>query len=337
VGEDRAGERDHEVTRARAGIVLVLVSALILLGGCAKRPEHPATPQKPPFDPGTAIVACGEHLDIGTPVVLWTDPIGFDAYSPRCRFSDQTLPLEAQSRPEAASALRYGDRSKVAAAPRELAALVRLAVVHYDAVGSSERCFRALHDNRGLSCHFLLDLDGTIYQTLDLRERAFHAKDVNDESVGIEVANIGAMSTPKLLEPWYGRDETGLVRNLFPAHARLGEQRRADVIPRPARQEIVTGTIHGSKFLQWDFTDPQYEALGRLLAGLSRALPRIRLEIPRDRRGRVPSVKLDDATIRRFEGILGHHHLDERKYDPGPAFDWERTLEGARRAIDERR
>ena len=77
-------------------------------------------------------------------------------------------------------------------------------VIHYDAVGSSERCFRALHDNRGLSSHFLLDLDGTIYQTLDLRERAFHAKDRNDSSVGIEIANIGAHSTPKLLQAWYG-------------------------------------------------------------------------------------------------------------------------------------
>ena len=38
----------------------------------------------------------------------------------------------------------------------------------------------------------MLDLDGTIYQTLDLKERAWHATTSNSRSVGIEIANIGA-------------------------------------------------------------------------------------------------------------------------------------------------
>jgi len=37
------------------------------------------------------------------------------------------------------------------------------------------QCFKVLHDHRDLSVHFMLDLDGTIYQTLDLKERAWHA------------------------------------------------------------------------------------------------------------------------------------------------------------------
>lgn len=338
VGEGRgAGARDSEVIgrgRALAALVVVVLS----VPSCARRAGRNAAAPPPPFDPQTFIVACGERLDIGTPVVLWSDPIGFDAYSPRCRWSDQELPAEATTRPDAnVSPLRYGDRSIKATTPRALAALVHLAVVHYDAVGSSERCFRALHDNRGLSAHFLLDLDGTIYQTLDLRERAFHAKDVNDESVGIEIANIGGMSTPKLLDAWYQRDDSGLIRNTFPAHARLGEQRRRDIVPRPSRQEIQSGSIHGTKLVQYDFTDAQYDALARLLAGLARILPRIRLDAPRDRRGRVTTVKLDRSSIDRFEGVVGHYHLDERKYDPGPAFDWERTLDDARRVFAERK
>jgi N-acetyl-anhydromuramyl-L-alanine amidase AmpD len=288
-------------------------------------------PEPPPFDPRTEIVVCGERFDVGTPVVLWSDPIGFDAYLEHCRFSSQILPTEASTRPdEEPSPLRYGSRSRPAKSAEELAKLVRMVVVHYDAVGSAERCFRSLHDNRGLSAHFLLDLDGTIYQTLDLRERAFHARDVNDESVGIEIANIGAMSTPKLLEAWYGPDESGSIRNLFPAHARLGAQRRKDVIPRPARPSPVAGPIHGSKFVQYDFTEEQYVALTKLLAGLATALPRIRLEAPTDRRGRVLTGRLDAASIARFQGVLGHHHVDEKKFDPGPAFDWERVLEDAR-------
>ena len=40
-----------------------------------------------------------------------------------------------------------------------------------DVEGYSKGTFRVLHDMRGLSVHFMLDLDGTIYQTLDLKVR----------------------------------------------------------------------------------------------------------------------------------------------------------------------
>jgi hypothetical protein len=45
-------------------------------------------------------------------------------------------------------------------------------VIHFDASGTSRQCFKILHDVRDLSIHFMLDLDGTIYQTLDLRKAA---------------------------------------------------------------------------------------------------------------------------------------------------------------------
>jgi len=35
-------------------------------------------------------------------------------------------------------------------------------VFHYDVCGFSQRCFDVLHDHRGLSVHFMLDVDGTI-------------------------------------------------------------------------------------------------------------------------------------------------------------------------------
>ena len=60
-------------------------------------------------------------------------------------------------------------------------------VLHYDAAGTSRRCFEILHDVRGLSCHLLLDVDGTVRQTLDLALRARHATVANDRSVGIEI------------------------------------------------------------------------------------------------------------------------------------------------------
>ena len=84
-------------------------------------------------------------------------------------------------------------------------------VVHFDVTGTSRQCFKVLHDQRCLSVHFMLDLDGTVYQTLDLKERAWHATTSNTRSVGIEIANIGAypLGVAKELDAWYARDAGG--------------------------------------------------------------------------------------------------------------------------------
>ncbi len=332
--------------RPSSSIVLCLLAAAsIFLGGCGRSvaPTPAPAPEPPAFVPGTSIVVCGEKIDVGTPVVLWTDPVGFDAYSTHCRFSNADLPADLASRPNA-TPYRYGVRTPEGVGPAglrrlrdhgwglsELREQVQQFVLHYDAVGSSERCFRALHDNRGLSVHFMLDLDGVIYQTLDLRERAFHAKDANDRSIGIEIADVGGMSTPKLLQEWYGPDDGGLVRNLFPEKARLGSRLIRGYVARPARPELISGTIHRSKLCQYDFTKAQYTALFRLAAALSRTFPKIRLEAPRDASGKVRTTMMPEPLRSQFQGIVGHYHLDEQKYDPGPAFDWEIFLAGAKR------
>src|SRR5204863_2516869 len=91
-------------------------------------------------------------------------------------------------------------------------------VYHFDASGTSRQCFRTLHDVRDLSVHFMLDLDGTIYQTLDVKERAWHATSSNTRSVGIEIANPGAYPTnnPKALGEWYAPDSRGRTRITIP-------------------------------------------------------------------------------------------------------------------------
>ena len=37
-----------------------------------------------------------------------------------------------------------------------------------------------------------------------------------------------------------------------------------------------------------------------------------------------------------FEGVLGHYHVTKRKIDPGPAFQWDHVLKGARALVAER-
>jgi len=60
--------------------------------------------------------------------------------------------------------------------------------------------------------HFMLDVDGTIYQTLDVKERAWQATKANDRSVGIEIANIGAYpanGNSTVLSEWYRKGPDG--------------------------------------------------------------------------------------------------------------------------------
>jgi hypothetical protein len=60
----------------------------------------------------------------------------------------------------------------------------------------------------------MLDLDGTVCQTLDLAERARHATISNHNSVGIEMANQGAHrdASDKTLAQWYAKEPAGRTR-----------------------------------------------------------------------------------------------------------------------------
>lgn len=281
---------------------------------------------------GDEIVICGVRHSIGTPVVLWKDPGGYDAYDTSVR--EGSAPASA----DRASGRRYTPGRATPGAdgaplvppegrdPQALARAVDLFVLHYDACGTSSRCFEVLQHRRGLSVHFLLDLDGTLYQTLDLRETAWHAAQANARSIGVEIAHIGAY-TPRersTLDAWYSRDDEGPYVALSPELA--ATLRTEGFVARPARPELLEGELHGVPLVQYDFTDAQYEALSKLLLVLCRELPRIRPDAPRDASGRVRTDALSDEELAAFSGILGHSHVTARKVDPGPAFDWERLL-----------
>jgi N-acetylmuramoyl-L-alanine amidase len=291
---------------------------------------------------GDEIVVCGQLFHTTTPVVLWTDPGGYDGYRVERRF----VPLDQAGWDESRlaglkSPNRFGLRRAASLGPEQLEqvrgggwdlpllqSVVDQFVLHYDAAGTSRRCFAVLHDQRGLSVHFLLDLDGTIYQTLDLKERAWHATSANTRSVGIEIANIGAypVNGPTPFAQWYRR-EAGRVRLANPALAGL---RHPNAVLSPARDEPVIGAVQGRTLQQYDFTPAQYEALVRLTATLCAVFPRIRCDYPRDDAGNLLRETLPDARLRQYQGILGHFHVQANKTDPGPAFQWDRVIDGAR-------
>jgi N-acetyl-anhydromuramyl-L-alanine amidase AmpD len=88
--------------------------------------------------------------------------------------------------------------------------------------------------------------------------------------------------------------------------------------------------VQGRTYHQFDFTNEQYRALPKLIAALNKALPRIRIDAPRDPRGKIINRALPESTLRQFDGVVGHFHVQTNKQDPGPAFQWEHVLDEAR-------
>lgn len=322
---------------------------------------------------GDEIVIAGRYFHTGTPVVLWTDPGGYDAYRTEKRFAPWAKSAwsaggEAKGGPPTPN--RSGIRFADALSPEEFERVrgggwtlpqlqdrIDQFVVHYDVCGTSRQCFRVLHDMRGLSVHFMLDLDGTIYQTLDVKERAWHATTSNDRSVGIEIANIGAYPPDKseVLAKWYAEPPlmcgTGLSRResrelaerktviTIPAELGDGGVRTGGVLHggegvlSPRRNGMINGVIQGQELVQYDLTPQQYEALIRLTATICRVLPRVRCDYPKDEQGKLITTKLPDGELAVYSGLIGHYHIQDNKTDPGPAFDWEYVTREARRLL----
>jgi N-acetylmuramoyl-L-alanine amidase len=305
--------------------------------------------------PDDAIVICGRRVRIGTRVVLWTEDPYYDASSQTARFfgSDGRFPdkLGPRFQPGRVQSVRNPDyvppgvedeldeRTELQKRPtldrtavpadshnsQDLADVVDQFVLHYDVCGLSSTCFRVLQDERMLSVHFMLDIDGTIYQTLDLRDTAWHATKSNARSIGIEIANMGAYPPNRTgpLEDWYRRDTLGTYIQI-PSRIKDSGVRTPGFVGRPARgPEPIIGVVQGEDLAQYDFTPEQYASLVKLAAALCEAFPKIAPDAPRDEDGHVIDRALDDEAWRDFHGILGHFHVQANKTDPGPAFDWD--------------
>jgi N-acetyl-anhydromuramyl-L-alanine amidase AmpD len=336
---------------SRAGRRLSLVRAVVLLLAmnalAAKAAPKPGTiaPRK-----GDEIVVAGQFIHTGTRVVLWLDPDGYDAYRVERRFG----PLEKAdwestkeevkgfSSPNRYSLRRSGltdeEIERVRGGGWDLPTLQKVVdqfVLHYDASGTSRQCFKVLHDLRDLSVHFMLDLDGTIYQTLDLKEQARHASTSNGRAVGIEIANLGAYASNEKnpFDEWYARDTNGQTRITIPERFGNGGLLKTNFVARPARPGLISGTIQGKELAQYDFTREQYKALIKLTATLCRVFPKLTCDCPRDEDGKVILQKLPDEWLEGYQGVLGHFHIQTDKVDPGPAFQWDYVLKRARRLV----
>ena len=332
--------------RYPAFIVLSFASAS-LLTGCATAPRVGSVAPRV----GDEIVVAGTYVHTGTPVVLWTDPGGYDAYRVERRFAaieksdwktsnEEVRDLDTPNRYNLRrTGLTTNEIERVRGGGWDLPTLQRVVdqfVLHYDVCGVSRQCFNVLHDHRNLSVHFMLDLDGTIYQTLDVKERAWHATTSNSRSVGIEIANMGAYNREEKspLADWYAKDATGRTRITIPERLGDGWMRTPNFVGRPARNEPVVGEVQGRTLTQYDFTPEQYRALAHLTAALCTILPRINCDYPRDPQGNLVRRKLDDGVLESYAGVLGHFHIQTNKTDPGPALDWDQVIGHARKLMN---
>ena len=245
----------------RACAKVGLLSLLVLANGCHTAPRPGTFASRA----GDEIVVAGQMIHTGTRVVLWMDPGGYDAYRVERRFSpfeeagweeshDKVKELKSPNRysirqgsltPEQIEQVRGGGWDLPL-----LQSVVDQFVLHFDVCGTSRQCFNILQDHRDLSVHFMLDLDGTIYQTLDLKERARHATSSNTRSVGIEIANMGSYSSDEKspLADWYRRETNGQTTITIPERFGNGGIRTPGFVGHPARPGPIKGEITAARW-----------------------------------------------------------------------------------------
>jgi len=246
----------------------------------------------------TCIVVCDKKYDIGTRVVLWNEPGGFSAYD--------TTAYETQNRKtgkmEVVKGKRYKSRLALGGTP-DLAKLKKIVWqfgLHHSGLYRSKDTFETLQQ-RGLSVHFICDDDGTIYQCLDVRERAFHIGGNNAMSVGIEIDSRAAAGQ-------------------YPDAYDEAHQKKYKVGPR----KVKLDTIHGMKLKGFDYSDAQYNALIKLAKGLVEIFPLIKPDFAREK-GEI--IKTQLAEPKKHQGFICHFQVTTDKIDP-IAFDFDRFLKG---------
>ena len=163
-------------------------------------------------------------------------------------------------------------------------------VNHWDVCLSASSCARVL-ERRGISVHFCIDNDGTIYQLLDTQHAAWQAggRNWNHRSIGVEISNA-----------YYTKYQSWYVENGY------GE--------RPVRDDVK---VHGRSLGEHlDFYPVQIDALKALWKAIHN-IHDIPLECPTDSSGHTSETVDRECEAGTFEGFISHYHLTRRKIDCG--------------------
>jgi hypothetical protein len=169
-------------------------------------------------------------------------------------------------------------------------------VNHWDATLSSEACARIIN-KRGLSMHFLIDNDGTIYQMLDIQHVAWQAgaKSWNNAGIGVEISNAFYLK----YQDWYKKKGFG---------------------ERPVVVSEVNGRPVGPHL---DFYPIQLQALAALWAAIHDSVG-IEMQVCETK-----GVD-DDCRQLNFNGFINHYNLTANKIDCS-SLDMNKVLEEAKK------
>lgn len=165
---------------------------------------------------------------------------------------------------------------------------INMFVNHWDVCLDSKTCARVLND-RGVSVHFCIDNDGTIYQLLDINHAAWHgsSREVNHASIGVEIANAYYLK----YQDWYEKKGFG---------------------KRPLIKDAV---VHGGKLEPFTgFYPVQIQALQALWKAVHNAAD-IPFECPLDAAGNTSTTVDKKVASGKFKGFVSHYHITKKKID----------------------
>jgi len=175
---------------------------------------------------------------------------------------------------------------------------VKMIVTHFDVCLSAKSCKRVLQ-KKGISSHFAIDNDGTIYQMVDTQHEGWHAgnRKVNKAGIGVDISNAVYTKYQK----WYRKKGFG---------------------PRPVLKNIK---IHNGKVKEClGFYPVQIEAYKVLVKTLCKHY-NIPLEMPLDSEGKVLRAVHKETKDGKFKGIVNHFHVTRGKWDTAN-LNWDEVL-----------
>jgi N-acetyl-anhydromuramyl-L-alanine amidase AmpD len=229
------------------------------------------------------------------------------------QWDDDVSTDEMEHGARAASAIAAGvpaairiDRS-FALEPKDYVAVAtpkNLIVIHFTAGQSARSAFDTWRsDPRRIATAYIVDLDGTIYETFDPRYWASHlgikgGPDHDKRSIGIEIANVGPLTRSddkKSLTWWVGQ-----------AFCTLEQTTRY-------RQSPYRGHDYYAAF-----PDAQMTAVRGLVGYLQDRFSIAKELPPLARRD-----EFDDTFFASFRGVATHANFRKDKFDIGPAFSWD--------------
>jgi len=164
-------------------------------------------------------------------------------------------------------------------------------VNHWDVCLSAESCAKVLN-KRGISVHFLIDNDGTIFQMLDTQHKAWHAgipryEGGNSKGIGVEISNAYYLK----YQDWYKQHGYG---------------------DRPIQEH---GYVHGKTLDPFlDFYPVQLEALKALWKAVHIGID-IPLEYPRNSTENLETGVHKACERGKFKGFCNHYNFTRGKID----------------------